>query len=99
MPIEEQWSEPVFKIISTVIDKGSIRCEAIQSHRYVGINVIEGRRTAICRIYLQKKDKEIGLLDDKRVETKYPMSSIADINKYEKEIRKYAHIVKMYCAI
>jgi hypothetical protein len=64
------------------------RIVARDSQTYFGILLDDNNRKTIARLHFnQKKQKYLGLLDDQKVETRYPIASLEDIYSYAEQIR------------
>ncbi|MBN2523085.1 MAG: type I restriction enzyme HsdR N-terminal domain-containing protein [Bacteroidales bacterium] len=82
---------------SFYIIKGIIR-QKIDSHRiffrdaqrYFTIIIDDNNKKLICRLYLNGVKKYIGILDDKKNETKSELTSIDDIYKFSEQLLKIA---------
>lgn len=57
-----------------------------QTKVYSAIRLDEKNHRPICRLYLDKAKKYIGVLNKRKVETKYEIANVGDIVKYKNEL-------------
>jgi len=79
-------------IIRQKIDSSRIFYRDAQSS--FAIIIDDNIRKPICRLYLNSAKKYIGLLDEKKTETKYEITSLDDIFKYSEQFMKTAESYK-----
>lgn len=75
-------------IVRKVIDVKRIGYRDTQS--YLGILVDDNNRRPICRLHFNRSQKYVGLLDENRVETRHPISSLDEIYGFTTELRDIA---------
>ena len=81
----------VKSILRGTLDVKRVRMRDTKS--YCGILLDDNNRQPICRLYLEKEQKYIGIFDDARNEQRFSIDGIDDIYKYSENIVKR---VKLY---
>ena len=75
-------------IVRKVIDVKRVHYRDTQS--YFGILVDDNNRRPICRLHFNRVQKYIGLMDENRVEKRFPIHGLDDIYQYTTELRQAA---------
>lgn len=57
---------------------------------FFSVLIDDSIRNTLCRLYLTDKSKEIGILDDKKNEIRFPLTSMDDIFKYSDQLKQTA---------
>lgn len=78
----------VKSIVRTVINADRVVHRDSQS--YLAILVDDNNRKTICRLHFNREQKYIGLLDEQKKETRYPISSLDDIYTHADALRTAA---------
>ncbi|MFC2641449.1 MAG: type I restriction endonuclease [Propionibacterium acidifaciens] len=57
---------------------------------YFGVLVDDTNRKQVCRLHFNHRQKYLGLLDEKKTETRVPIDSVGDIYRYADDLREAA---------
>ena len=57
---------------------------------YCGVLVDDTNRKQVCRLHFNHRQKYLGLLDEKKTETRVPIDSVGDIYRYADDLREAA---------
>ncbi len=99
-PMEITYGTPVHDIVKDELRTADVTLSAIETRKYVGINVFltkQKRYKAICRVFFPKNDvPKLAIYDYKCKRVKFkPLESPKDIEKYREDIKKYAKETKL----
>ncbi len=84
---EEQMAFDIVRnILSPYIDTN--RLSLSESKSYLGIILDNNSHRTICRIYLTPKGNCIGIISERKVETKIPINGIDDITHFASDLIK-----------
>ncbi|PSL13210.1 hypothetical protein CLV44_11339 [Marinobacterium halophilum] len=74
----------------------AIMCEVVEidnitqrdTQSYFGVLLDDNNRKPICRLHFNRTQKYIGLFDEQKKETRYPIERVEDIFQYSDELKK-----------
>lgn len=64
------------------------RISARDTKSYFGVLLDDNNRKPICRLHFNRQQKYLGLLDEAKVEERFPIDRVADIYRYADQIRE-----------
>lgn len=73
-------------IVRTVVDSKRVVQRDTQS--YMGILLDDNNRKPICRLHFNRSQKYVGIFDERKSETRHPISSIDEIYNFAEALRK-----------
>jgi len=73
-------------MVRSVVDAKRIVQRDTQS--YFGILLDDNNRKPICRLHFNRSQKYIGIFDEEKNETRYPINSVDDIYEYSDRLKK-----------
>jgi len=59
---------------------------------FFSILIDDSIRNTLCRFYLSDKSKEIAVIDEKKIEARFPLTSLDDIYKFSDQLRQTAKL-------
>lgn len=86
--VEMEGFHVVKAIVRSVIDVKRITMRDTQS--YCGILIDDNNRKPVCRLHFNRTQKYIGLFDQNRSETRYPIESVDDIYNFSDQLKETA---------
>lgn len=83
-----------FQIVKAILRKNIPldRISARDTQSYFGVLLDNNNRKPICRLHFNGSKNYIGLFDENKSETKYPLESLEEIYNFEEQIRATAQI-------
>ncbi|MBF0693651.1 MAG: hypothetical protein IR153_01170 [Flavobacterium sp.] len=93
-PEEQLAFEIVKNILSQKVEEN--RISRSNAKTYLGVLLDNNSHRTICRLYLRNKKKYIGILSERKVETKEPIKCVEEIELFSKTLyktlSKYQHL-------
>lgn len=83
-----------YYIVKSIVrqELGSDRIYYRDFQSFFSILIDDSIRNTLCRFYLTDKSKEIAVIDEKKNEIKFPLTSLDDIYKYSDQLRRTAKL-------
>lgn len=73
-------------IVRAVVDSKRVVQRDTQS--YMGILLDDNNRKPICRLHFNRSQKYVGIFDERKSETRHPISSIDEIYNFAEALRR-----------
>jgi predicted type IV restriction endonuclease len=96
--IPQEQQHQAFRLVKTLVD-GSVEPDRISvsdAKTYMAVIVDNNSHRTICRLYLNNKQKYIGTISDRKVETRTMITGLDDIpafaNLLKEAARRYANM-------
>ena|SRR6476660_1888151 len=92
LEIPKQQQTEAFRLVKTLVDRSvePTRISLSDAKTYMAVIVDNNSHRTICRLYLNNKQKYIGTISDRKVETRTMISGIDDIPAFASVLNEAA---------